>query len=194
VDADVQECATVCWISCRLKWPHYGVHNKLRRVELKFIKSVILAVALFIPLGSYAVTDEDSIEFMTAVTEGDTATVVKYLDAGTVSVKDIFFGWSPLLSAAAKGQIKVVKLLAERGADMNYRHPITKMTAAAHAAYDGNNELLEYLLQKGADPNIKGRAGVTLIRLATDQNHPDSVAILTKYGAKDDGCKDEQCF
>jgi hypothetical protein len=168
--------------------------SKLRRVELRFIKSVILVVALCVPVASYAVTDDDSIEFMGAVTEGDTAIVIKHLDAGTVSVKDIFFGWSPLLSAAAKGQVKMVKLLAERGADLNYRHPITKMTAVAHAAYDGNNELLEVLLQKGADPNIKGRAGVSVLRLATDQGHPDSVAILTKYGAKDDGCKVEQCF
>ena len=161
---------------------------------MKSIKSMIVAIALFVPVVSYAVTDEDSIEFMAAVTEGNVAVVTKFLDAGTVSVKDIFFGWSPLLSAAAKGQLAVVKLLAERGADLNYRHPITKMTAVAHASYDGNNELLEYLLQKGADANIKGRAGVSMIRLATDQNHLDTVAILVKYGAKDDGCKDEQCF
>ncbi|MFM9911955.1 MAG: ankyrin repeat domain-containing protein [Methylophilaceae bacterium] len=161
---------------------------------MKFIKSVILAVALLVPFATYAVTDDDSIAFMTAVTEGDTATVIKHLDAGTVSVKDIFFGWSPLLSAAAKGQTAVVKLLAERGADVNYRHPITKMTAVAHASYDGNNELLNVLLDKGADPNIKGRAGVTVLRMATDQNHPDTVKILIAHGAKDDGCQDEQCF
>ncbi len=161
---------------------------------MKFIKSVILAVALFAPFMTYAMTDDEQIEFMGAVTDGDTATVNKYLDAGTASVKDVFFGWSPLLSAAAKNQLAVVKVLAERGADINYRHPITKMTASAHAAYDGNNDLLEYLLQKGADPNIKIRGGVSLLRMATDQGNTETVKLLTKYGAKDDGCKDDKCF
>ena len=161
---------------------------------MKFIKSVVLAIALFLPLASQAFTDDEQVEFMGAVTTGDTVTVIKYLDAGTISVKDVFFGWTPLLSAASKNQLAVVKILAEHGADLNYRHPITKMTSAAHAAYEGNNELLEYLLQKGADPNIKARANVSLIRLARDQGHPDTVQLLTKYGAKDDGCRVEQCF
>ena len=60
---------------------------------MKSIKSMIVAIALFVPVVSYAVTDEDSIEFMAAVTEGNVAVVTKFLDAGTVSVKDIFFGW-----------------------------------------------------------------------------------------------------
>jgi ankyrin repeat protein len=84
--------------------------------------------------------------------------------------------------------------LAEYGADLNYKHPILKMTSLAFAAYEGNNELLEFLLQKGADPNIKMRGGVSLVRAARDQGNVKSVEILLKNGAKDDGCKEEKCF
>jgi ankyrin repeat protein len=166
-----------------------------RRKQLKQkYKAWILAAALLLPSAAFALTDEEQIEFMSAVTEGNVAVVTKYLDSGVVKVNDTFFAWSPLLSAASKGQLEVVKVLAERGADLNYKHPLTKMTAVAHAAYDGNTVLLEYLLQKGADPNIKARGGVSTIRLARGEGHEDCVVILLKYGAKDDGCQEEKCF
>lgn len=157
-------------------------------------KAWILAAAFLLPSAAFAITDDEQVEFMSAVTEGNVAVVQKYLDSGVVKVNDTFFAWSPLLSAASKGQLAVVKVLAERGADLNYKHPITKMTAVAHAAYDGNVELLEYLLQKGADPNIKMRGGVSMLRVARDEGNDKIAAILLKYGAKDDGCKEEKCF
>jgi uncharacterized protein len=176
---------------------HAGLLDKQlpRRKQLnqKF-KAWILAATLLLPTAAFAMTDEEQVEFMSAVTEGNVAVVKQYLDSGVVKVNDTFFAWTPLLSAASKGQLAVVKVLAERGADLNYKHPITKMTAVAHATYDGNVELLEYLLQKGADPNIKARGGVSMLRLAKDEGHEDVLVILLKYGAKDDGCKEEKCF
>jgi len=157
-------------------------------------KAWILAAALVLPSAAFALTDDEQVEFMGAVTEGNVKIVKKYLDAGTVQVNDIFFAWTPLLSAASKGQLEVVKVLAERGANLNYQHPITKLTAVAYATYDSNYEMLEYLLQKGADPNIKARGGVSMVRLARDEGNDKIVALLMKYGAKDDGCMEEKCF
>lgn len=98
------------------------------------------------------------------------------------------------MSAAAKGQIDVVKLLAERGADLNYKHPITKMTAVAHATYDNNLPMLQVLLEKGADPNIKMKGGVSVLRMANDMGWTKAAELLVKHGAKDDGCQEEKCF
>ena len=154
----------------------------------------MLVAALVLPSAAWAYTDDEQVEFSSAVIEGNIPVVKKYLDSGIIKPNDTFFAWSPLLSAASKGQIEVVKVLAEYGADLNYKHPILKMTSLAFAAYEGNNELLEFLLQKGADPNIKMRGGVSLVRAARDQGNDKTVEILLKNGAKDDGCKEEKCF
>lgn len=161
---------------------------------MKSFKLWVVAAVFFLPMSVFAYTDEEQVEFSSAVVEGNIAVVQKYLDAGTIKVNDTFFAWSPLLSAASRNQLQMVKFLVEHGADINYKHPILKMTSAAFATYDGNNELLEYLLQKGADPNIKMRGGVSLLRVARDEGHEKTAEILLKYGAKDDGCKEEKCF
>ena len=161
---------------------------------MKLINALILTVALALPGVTFAMTDDESVEFMTAVTSGDVATVKKFVESGTANVNDTFFAWSPLLSAASKNQLEVVKYLAEHGADLNYRHPVTRMTAVAHAAYDGNIPLLEYLLQKGADPQIKMKGKVSVLRMAREEGQKKSEEVLLKYNAKDDGCQDERCF
>lgn len=161
---------------------------------MKSWKIWCVVAAFLLPMSAFALTDDEQVEFTSAVVEGNVAVVTKYLDEGKVNVNDKFFAWTPLLSAASRNQITVVKVLVDRGADINYKHPILKMTSVAFATYDGNTELLEYLLQKGADPNIKMRGGVSLLRVAKDEGKPDVAAILVKYGAKDDGCQDEKCF
>lgn len=161
---------------------------------MKSWKIWCVAAAFLLPMSAFALTDDEQVEFTSAVVEGNVAVVTKYLDEGKVSVNDKFFAWTPLLSAASRNQIEVVKVLVARGADINYKHPILKMTSVAFATYDGNTVLLEYLLQKGADPNIKMRGGVSLLRVAKDEAKPDVAAILVKYGAKDDGCQEEKCF
>lgn len=158
------------------------------------IKAWMLVAALVLPSAAWAYTDDEQVEFSSAVVEGNVAVVKKYLDAGTFKPNEKIFGWTPLLSAAAKQQPEVVKLLAERGADLNYKHPVTKMTAVAHATYENNLPLLELLLQKGADPNIKMKGGVSVLRMANDMGFAKAAELLTKYGAKNDGCQEEKCF
>jgi ankyrin repeat protein len=161
---------------------------------MKIIKALLVAVAMMTAMSAWALTDDESVEYMTAVTEGKVAVVKKYIESGKAKVDDTFFAWSALLSAASKNQLPVVKYLAEKGANLNYQHPVTKMTPLAHAAYEGNNKLVEYLLEKGADPNIKMRGGVSLVRAARDQGNKETVELLLKHGAKDDGCADEKCL
>jgi ankyrin repeat protein len=84
--------------------------------------------------------------------------------------------------------------MVERGANVNYKHPITKMTPVAFAAYNGNKDMVAYLISKGADPNIKLRGGVSLVRMSRDLGNEDMADFLMKNGTKDDGCKEEKCF
>ncbi|HWU83059.1 MAG TPA: ankyrin repeat domain-containing protein [Methylophilaceae bacterium] len=161
---------------------------------MKIIKVLLVAVAMMTTLSARAMTDDESVAFMSAVTGGNVAVVKKFIESGTANVNDTFFAWSPLLSAASKNQLGVVKVLVEHGANLNYQHPVTKMTPLAHAAYEGNNDIVKYLLEKGADPNIKMRGGVSLVRAARDEGHVETVKLLEQFGAKDDGCKDEKCL
>lgn len=158
------------------------------------IKAWMLAVALVLPSAAWAYNDDEQIEFSSAVVEGNVAVVKKYLDAGEFTPNTIIFAWTPFLSAAVKNQMAVVKLMIERGANLNYKHPMTQMTAIAHATYDDNLPMLELLLQKGADPNIKMKGDVSVLRMANDMGKTKAAELLVKYGAKNDGCQEDKCF
>ncbi len=159
---------------------------------MRTIKAIFLAMLLLTANVAMA-NDEEDIEFRVAVSEGNLPVVKKYIESGTMKVNDSYVGWTPVLAAAAKGQTPTVKYLVEKGADITYRHPITKLNALMYAAIEGNDELVEYLLQKGADPNIKLKGDVSLVRATRDEGHAKTVELLMKHGAKDDGCQ-EKCF
>lgn len=155
---------------------------------MKHLRIFLVAMAVLLPSLAFAITDEEQIDFITALGEGNVTTVQHYLDNGA-SVNEGSFAWSPLQIAANKDQLAIVKLLVERGADLNYKHPITKMTALSLAAYEGYQDVVEYLLSKGADPNIKLRGGVSIVRAVRDIGNNEMADFLLKNGAKDDGCE-----
>lgn len=160
---------------------------------MKLVKALILSLALASPLTALALGGDEQVEFTEALGNGNVAVVKKYLDNG-VNVNDQYFAWSPLQIAANKNQLEVVKLLVEKGADLDYKHPITKMTALALAAVDGFPDVVSYLLSKGADPNVKMRGNVSIVRVVRDEGNTAMVDLLLKGGAKDDGCKEGKCF
>lgn len=161
---------------------------------MKLFKALFIAVALLVSSATLAITDEDQVALSEAIASGDAATVKKMLDGGLVDVKEKAFAWSWLQVAANKNHLPVVKLFVEAGSEMNYKHPLTKMTAVALATYNNNLEMVEYLISKGADPNIKMRGNVSLVRMARDMGNNEMVDLLMKLGAKDDGCKEEKCL
>ncbi len=160
---------------------------------MKMIKALILAMAISIPMSASAkVTDDEYVPFTEAVQEGNIKLVKKFLDTDA-GVNDLYFGWSALQIAANKGQLEVVKLLIDRGADINYQHPISKNTALHMAALSNYPEVVKYLISKGADVNIKLRAGVSIIRPLRDEGNLKMVELLMAAGAKEEGCEGE-CF
>lgn len=160
---------------------------------MKMIKALMMVIALSIPFASFAMEGDQQVEYTEALRDGNVKMVKKYLDAGT-DVNEKFFAWEALQIAANKNQLAVVKLLVERGADINYQHPMTKMTAASMAAYDGYTEVVKYLASKGADLNLKLRGDVSILRAVRDTGNTKMVELLVSLGAKDDGCQEEKCF
>src|SRR5207253_5591467 len=72
-------------------------------------------------------------------------------------------------------------------------------TALHGAAYLGNNEMVNYLVSKGAKADAKSKQGDTVADMANGptrfgQPHLDTVALLEKLGsANSHNCRSDQC-
>jgi ankyrin repeat protein len=90
---------------------------------------------------------------------------------------------------APYGFMPAVKyLIEELGADVNARDHDGN-TALHHAAARGDNEMILYLVSKGADVMAVNRSGETTVDMANGpvqriQPFPETIALLTKMGAK----------
>jgi ankyrin repeat protein len=85
-----------------------------------------------------------------------------------------------LLEACSNGLIPKIQEILNEGADINaieYRMGDT----ALHSATWGNHlNVIEFLLQNSADPNIKNLAGYTPLLLAVRKETPESLDIIKK--------------
>jgi ankyrin repeat protein len=87
------------------------------------------------------------------------------------------------------GMLAAVKFLVEDlHADVN-AHDADGNTALHHAASRGDNEMILYLVSKGADVKAINRAGQTTVDVANGpvqrvQPFPETIALLEKLGAK----------
>ena len=90
---------------------------------------------------------------------------------------------------APTGWMPAVKYLVEElGVDVNARDHEGN-TALHHAAARGDNEMIQYLVSKGADVMVVNRAGETTVDMANGpvqriQPFPETIALLEKMGAK----------
>jgi ankyrin repeat protein len=82
----------------------------------------------------------------------------------------------------------VTYLVEELGADVNARD-LNGYNAVHHAAARGDNELILYLVEKGADVTAVSRSGQTTADMANGpvqrvQPFPETVSLLVRLGAK----------
>ena len=158
------------------------------------LKAIFAVLALSLSFSSFALTDDESLEFSDALTSGKLKVVQKYVKAEPAVVNDKIFGWSPMQMAANKGDIPTVKFLLSKGAEINYIHPIAHHSAFMLAAFSGQEEMAKFLAGAGADVNIKHKGDVSLIRYFRDEGNTHMVEFMTSLGVKDDGCAEQQCF
>jgi ankyrin repeat protein len=170
--------------------------TRLEKNRMKLLKALFTVLALSLSMHAFAMTDDESVEFSDAVGKGDMKIVKRYVANDAKVVNEKFFAWTPIQMAATKGQFEMVKYLLEKGADKDYVHPITKMTAFHLAAFDNHADIVKYLAEKGADINKKMKADISILRVMKDEGErgADMVKLLTSLGVKDDGCLEEKCF
>jgi ankyrin repeat protein len=90
-------------------------------------------------------------------------------------------GDTALLFAARTGDLASAKLLVAAGADVNDADA-WGVSAAVMAAHSGFGELVEFLLERGGDPNAAA-AGFTALHAAIMRRHVGMVTALLAHGA-----------
>ena len=93
-------------------------------------------------------------------------------------------GFTPLLFAARHGDIESAGALLDAGADVNDRSADGN-SALVVAAMSGHENLAEYLLARGADPDAAG-AGYTALHAAVLRSQPGLLRALLAAGADPD--------
>ena len=162
---------------------------------MKFLNALLAAIVLSFSMNAMAaVSDDDAIEFVEAITSGNMKIVKKYVEADAANANYKSFAWSPIQMAANKNQLEVVKYIVSKGGDLNYIHPLSHNTAFHLAVFNGYTEMVKLLAASGADINIKLKAEVSILRAVKDVNDKPMVELLTKLGVKEDGCLEERCF
>jgi len=111
-------------------------------------------------------------------------------------------GVTPLMVAAGLGWganatrnvpdswLAAVRYCVELGADVNAKDAYS-YTALHGAAYRGDNEVVKFLVQKGAQLDVRSKRGQTVTDMANGpmvnahlpMEHPDTIALLEKLGA-----------
>src|ERR1041384_2409988 len=84
---------------------------------------------------------------------------------------------TPIQSAAAAGQVKIVDLLIKSGADPNAREQ-GGYTPLHAAAQNGDIEMIRTLLYGGADLSLKSNDGKIPLDLAQEAGHKEATKLL----------------
>jgi ankyrin repeat protein len=109
---------------------------------------VLLAVVLLCPLGARAQDKHE--EFFAAARKGDVAAVKAFLDAGVDVNSKTRYGATALSYACDKGHVEVVRLLVERGADVNVKDTFYGEVPLGWALSHGHVQVVKLLLDKAA--------------------------------------------
>jgi ankyrin repeat protein len=116
-----------------------------------------------------------------AAGEGDEREVKRLLDADPALLeRETNGGYRPLTVAAHCGQLGVLRLVIERGANIN-AEAYGGNTALHLAATRGYEEVVALLLNKGAQANSSDHYDVTPLMLACDEGHLGVLKILLQH-------------
>ncbi len=79
---------------------------------------------------------------------------------------NLIIEWAPLIHAVNSGNLDCVRLLVDAGAQLNRRLPSDQPEVLA-ASLTGNTAIIEFLLSRGASPDLYGTVFVTNARKVT---------------------------
>ncbi len=140
------------------------------------LRPILYAVAVVLP-GCSQQGDIDK-QLNQAAMKGDTRLAGRLLDKGAnINARDKQYNATPLMWAAHEGHPKTLKLLLERGAEIEAEKEGGK-TALWYAAKQGRGGTARLLIQRGANPNAKTGDGITALMVAKSKGHTAVVELL----------------
>ena len=115
---------------------------------------------------------------LTAARESSPAVVKALLTArARVNIKNSH-GDTPIMLAALRGNVDVVRLLRQAGAEINPQG----WTPLHYAVLNGHNAVIEYLLSSGADLGLVAPNGASPVMLAVLGKKADTLSVLIING------------
>lgn len=120
------------------------------------------------------------------VRDGDTKAVELFIASGfPPDVRDK--AGVPMLCLAARSRhVGIVELLLDKGANIDAQSDDRGYSALMDAAQQGDDRLLEILLARHADPDLRSKDGQTALVLAVGRSDATAVERLLRGGADPD--------
>jgi ankyrin repeat protein len=135
----------------------------------------------------------DNLLLYNAASTGDTTLVSFLLHLGLKVNDTTSFGEAPLNAALTFRTSATLKMLAEHGANINFQNmheqnlpALVGFTPLMNAALNNDRESFFFLLEKGADPNLRSKSGYTALILLQESESidPDMTQALIRHGAR----------
>jgi peptidoglycan/LPS O-acetylase OafA/YrhL len=170
-----------------------GLQSLLEQRFSRIFLPLAVAVATIVPLDTalkwIAYRMRRPEPAVAEILSGDEAAVRRRLAApGAVTMKDTFFGRTPLAWATLHGDPAIVDAVLDAGADVNERDG-SENTALHFVAVFGRDAVGRLLVERGADPlarNVVGRLPAALMALPADVASESAPLVgLNSLGVED---------
>ena len=157
-----------------------------RSTRLVLVAALASALPMYVPYGlwRYLVLrvsgpgghPESHLTFAAAY--GETYNVRELLRQGVAVDATTSGGGTALSAACVEGQLATAKYLVGAGADINRTDRILHRTALMNAAEMGHPEVVQYLLEAGADPIPADDHGKTALMIAREKHDARAMSLL----------------
>lgn len=142
-----------------------------------------IAAALIATLWLGAPVRADAAELHDLAMRGDVPAIQAALAGGAPIDEKDSKGFTPLMRAAGAGKLGAVRLLIERGANVNRAEPKFSYTALHLAATQGYADAVKELAKAGADLEARASVSATPLQLACAKGHLEAASVLLERGA-----------
>ncbi|MHB9132549.1 MAG: ankyrin repeat domain-containing protein [Armatimonadota bacterium] len=118
-----------------------------------------------------------------AAAAGNERAVILLLDAGVAVSAKTGDGWTALDCAIVAHATPVALRLIERGASLSTPLPADGLTTLQRAVRENLPTIVEVMLQRNVDPNMRSAAGLTALDYAVQTGNEPLTALLRSHGA-----------